>query len=64
MLGVCILGMVLSQLLWIAIAWNHALWDLRNVWLSSLPLLIGGGETVAEAIVFAIVADIAPEGKR
>ncbi|KAL1867715.1 hypothetical protein Daus18300_006271 [Diaporthe australafricana] len=63
-LGLCILGMVLSQLLWIAIAWNHAHWDLRNVWLSSLPLLIGGGETVAEAMVFAIVADVAPEGKR
>ncbi|KAI3395476.1 hypothetical protein diail_1262 [Diaporthe ilicicola] len=63
-LGLCILGMILSQLWWIAAAWNHARWDLRTVWLSSLPLLIGGGETVAEAMVFAIVADIAPEGKR
>ncbi|KAK2615413.1 hypothetical protein N8I77_002169 [Diaporthe amygdali] len=63
-LGLCILGMVLSQLLWIAAAWNHARWDLRTVWLSCLPLLIGGGETVAEAMVFAIVADVAPEEKR
>ncbi|KAI7777194.1 hypothetical protein LA080_003926 [Diaporthe eres] len=63
-LGLCILGMILSQLIWIAIAWNHTRWDLRTVWLSSLPLLIGGGETVGEAMVFAIVADVAPEGKR
>lgn len=63
-LGLCILGMILSQLIWIAAAWNHNRWDLRTVWLSSLPLLIGGGETVAEAMVFAIVADVAPEGKR
>lgn len=63
-LGLCILGMILSQLIWIAVAWNYKRWDLRNVWFSSLPLLIGGGETVAEAMVFAIVADVAPEGKR
>lgn len=62
-LGLCILGMVLSQLVWIATAWNHTRWDLRTVWFSSLPLLVGGGETVAEAMVFAIVADVAPEGK-
>ncbi|KAG6358864.1 hypothetical protein INS49_012383 [Diaporthe citri] len=63
-LGLCILGMILSRLIWIAAAYNHTRWDLRTVWLSSLPLLIGGGETVAEAMVFAIVADVAPEGKR
>ncbi|POS80555.1 hypothetical protein DHEL01_v201056 [Diaporthe helianthi] len=62
-LGLCILGMTLSQLIWIAAAWNHSRWDLRNVWFSALPLLIGGGETVAEAMVFSIIADVAPEGK-
>ncbi|KAG8168610.1 hypothetical protein KVR01_001359 [Diaporthe batatas] len=62
-LGLCIWGMILSQLIWIAAAWNHPRWDLRNVWFSALPLLIGGGATVAEAMVFAIIADVAPEGK-
>ncbi|KUI61057.1 hypothetical protein VP1G_08216 [Cytospora mali] len=60
----CIGGMIMSQFLWFGIAWNWKAWDLRYVWASSLPLLIGGGESVAEAIVFAIVADVAPEEKR
>lgn len=56
--------MVLSQLIWIVIAWNWRRWDLRLVWSSSAALLVGGGESVAEAMVFAMVSDVAPEEKR
>lgn len=63
-LGMCVLGMVLSQLIWAVIAWNWRRWDLRYVWASSAALLIGGGQSVAEAMVFAMIADVASEEKR
>lgn len=63
-LGLCVLGMVLSQLIWIVVAWNWRIWDLRLVWTSSAALLVGGGESVAEAMVFAMVSDVAPEDKK
>lgn len=37
---------------------------LRLVWLSSLFSLIGGGESVMSAMVFAMAADVANEGQR
>lgn len=63
-LGLCVLGMVLSQLIWIVVAWNWRLWDLRLVWASSAALLVGGGESVAEAMVFAMVSDVAAEERK
>lgn len=63
-LGMCVLGMVLSQLIWAVVAWNWRRWALRSVWASSAALLIGGGESVAEAMVFAMIADVAPQEKR
>lgn len=63
-LGLCVLGMVLCQLIWIVIAWNWRLWDLRLVWASSAALLLGGGQSVAEAMVFAMVSDVASEDKK
>lgn len=58
-LGLCVLGMVLSQLIWIVFAWNWWLWDIRFVWVSSAALLVGGGQSLAEAMVFAMVSDVA-----
>lgn len=63
-LSICVLGMILSQLIWAVVAWNWHRWDLRYVWASSAALLVGGGESVAEAMVFAIITDVAPEEKR
>lgn len=58
-LGLCVLGMVLSQLIWIVFAWNWWLWDIRFVLVSSAALLVGGGQSLAEAMVFAMVSDVA-----
>ncbi|CAN8106000.1 unnamed protein product [Discula destructiva] len=63
-LGLCVLGMILSQLIWIVAAWNWRLWDLRLVCASSAALLLGGGKSVAEAMVFAMVSDVASERRK
>lgn len=46
------------------VVWNRRRWDLRLVCSSSAALLIGGGESVAEAMVLAIIAAVAFEEKR
>ncbi|WAO89460.1 Hypothetical protein NCS54_00685300 [Fusarium falciforme] len=51
-LSLSILSMLLSQ------AYVEALWGL------GVPLLLGGGRSVAEAMVFAIIADVVPDKKR
>lgn len=63
-LGLCVLGMTLSSLWWIVVAWNSQRWSLRYVWTASIPTFIGGGQSVAEAMVFAIIADISSEKQR
>lgn len=56
--------MVISQLLWAVVAWNWRRWDLRFTWTSSAALLIGGGQSMAQGMVFAMITDIAPQNKR
>lgn len=61
-----ILGMTISQFIWIGTVWNGKVghWNLRYVWSSSAALLIGGGESLAEAMVFAMISDVTREDKR
>lgn len=63
-LALSVLGMVLSQLLWAVVTWNGQRWDLRYTWTSRAALLVGGGESVAQVMVFAMIADVAPHDKR
>lgn len=63
-LALSILGMVASQLIWVVIAWNWQRWNPRYTWTSFAVLLIGGGESVAQGMVFAMVADVTPKNKR
>lgn len=63
-LGLSVAGVAASQLLWAVIAWNGRRWALRCTWASPAALLLGGGESVAHAMVFAMIADVAPQEMR
>ncbi|CAG7560475.1 unnamed protein product [Fusarium equiseti] len=63
-LGASIFSMLLSQGYAMIICWQSDKIPLEAIWGIGVPLLFGGGRSVAEAMVFAIIADIAPESKR
>ncbi|KAI1056695.1 hypothetical protein LB507_002650 [Fusarium sp. FIESC RH6] len=63
-LGASIFSMLLSQGYAMVICWQSEKIPLEAIWGIGAPLLFGGGRSVAEAMVFAIVADIVPESKR
>jgi MFS family permease len=55
---------------WFKAAWIElvlALWQvlpLELVWLGSLSTFVGGGSSVANAMVFTVVSDVIPEAGR
>lgn len=63
-LGVSIFSMLLSQGYAMFICWQSARISIEAIWGIGVSLLFGGGRSVAEAMVFAIIADIVPENKR
>jgi MFS transporter, PCFT/HCP family, solute carrier family 46 (folate transporter), member 1 len=63
-LGMSILGMLLSQAYAMYICFQWRMIPLRAIWAMGAPLLLGGGRSVAEAMVFTIISDIVPESKR
>lgn len=56
--------MVLSQAYAMFICWKSEIIPLEAIWGVGVPLLFGGGRSVAEAMVFAIIADTVPDQKR
>ncbi|KAH7262173.1 major facilitator superfamily domain-containing protein [Fusarium tricinctum] len=56
--------MLLSQAYAIFICWKSEAIPLEAIWGIGVPLLLGGGRSVAEAMVFAIIADTVPNQKR
>jgi hypothetical protein len=56
--------MLLSQAYAMFICWKSEAIPLEAIWGIGVPLLLGGGRSVAEAMVFAIIADTVPDQKR
>ncbi|KAF4967146.1 hypothetical protein FSARC_5266 [Fusarium sarcochroum] len=63
-LGASIFSMLLSQAYAMFICWKSDSIPLEAIWGLGVPLLLGGGRSVAEAMVFAIIADVVPDDKR
>ncbi|KAG5656289.1 hypothetical protein KAF25_004565 [Fusarium avenaceum] len=63
-LAASILSMVLSQTYAMFICCKSEIIPLEAIWGIGVPLLLGGGRSVAEAMVFAIIADTVPDQKR
>ncbi|KAI8672487.1 hypothetical protein NCS56_00711600 [Fusarium sp. Ph1] len=63
-LSLSILSMLLSQAYCMIICWQWKKIPVEALWGLGVPLLLGGGRSVAEAMVFAIIADVVPDKKR
>nr|RBQ85723.1 hypothetical protein FVER53263_02768 [Fusarium verticillioides] len=63
-LGASILSMILSESYAMFVCWKSGMIPLEAIWCVGVALLFGGGRSVAEATVFAIIADTVPESKR
>ncbi|PTD03322.1 hypothetical protein FCULG_00009667 [Fusarium culmorum] len=63
-LGASISSMLLSQSYAMIVCWQSHNVPLEVIWGIGVPLLFGGGRSVAEAMVFAMIADVVPEDKR
>ncbi|KAJ4212232.1 hypothetical protein NW759_011921 [Fusarium solani] len=63
-LSLSILSMLLSQAYGMIICWQWKKIPVEALWGLGVPLLLGGGRSVAEAMVFAIIADVVPDKKR
>lgn len=63
-LTVSILGLLLSSVYSVVVLWKAEEISLRALWGTGAWLLVGGGRSVAEAMVFTIISDVVPERKR
>ncbi|RGP79133.1 major facilitator superfamily general substrate [Fusarium longipes] len=63
-LGASISSILLAQSYAMFVCWQADNIPLEAIWGIGVPLLFGGGRSVAEAMVFAIIADIVPDDKR
>ncbi|KAF4439665.1 MFS transporter [Fusarium acutatum] len=58
-LDASILSMILSESYAMFVCWKSDMIPLEAIWFVGVALLFGGGRSVAEAMVFAIIADTA-----
>ncbi|KPM42043.1 hypothetical protein AK830_g4524 [Neonectria ditissima] len=63
-LALSILSICLSQAYAMYICWQWKSVPLKAIWGIGAPLLLGGGRSVAEAMVFTILSDVVPAAKR
>ncbi|RSL74336.1 hypothetical protein CEP51_011603 [Fusarium floridanum] len=56
--------MLLSQAYGMIVCWQWKKIPVEALWGLGVPLLLGGGRSVAEAMVFAMIADVVPDKKR
>lgn len=59
-LALSLLSMLLAQGYTTAVLWQWKKLPLRAIWGAAGALLFGGGRSVAEAMVFTIISDVAP----
>jgi hypothetical protein len=62
--GLAITGIVLSQLFATIVCWFWKIFPLRLVWLAPVFQTIGGGQTVLQNMVFAILSDASDDSTR
>ncbi|UZP35906.1 hypothetical protein NXS19_003722 [Fusarium pseudograminearum] len=60
-LGASISSVLLSQSYAMIVCWQSGNIPLEAIWGIGVPLLFGGGRSVAEAMVFAMIADLYPK---
>ncbi|KAM0481436.1 hypothetical protein ACHAPX_003542 [Trichoderma viride] len=63
-LALSILSLFLSESYSLFICWRWRQIPLRAIWGSGAIILLGGGQGVAEAMVFTSISDMIPESKR
>jgi MFS family permease len=63
-LFVCIIGLLLQDVLIRCITWWPSIFPLWLVWFTPLTTLVGGGSTVASAMLYLAVADVVEERER
>lgn len=63
-LGLSVVGLFLSQAYADFVIWMSPRVPLTAIWGSGVPLLIGGGRSMAESMVFALISDIIPAARR
>ncbi|PON29280.1 hypothetical protein TGAM01_v201529 [Trichoderma gamsii] len=63
-LALSILSLFLSESYSLFICWRWRQIPLRAIWGSGAIILLGGGQGVAEAMVFTSISDVIPESKR
>ncbi|CAH0059176.1 unnamed protein product [Clonostachys solani] len=63
-LGLSVVGLFLSQAYADFVIWMAPRVPLTAIWGSGVPLLIGGGRSMAESMVFALISDIIPAPRR
>ncbi|KAH8130028.1 major facilitator superfamily domain-containing protein [Trichoderma asperelloides] len=63
-LALSILSLFISESFFLFILWRWRQIPLRATWTSGAILLLGGGQGVAEAMVFTSISDVTPESKR
>ncbi|KND88917.1 hypothetical protein TOPH_06502 [Tolypocladium ophioglossoides CBS 100239] len=62
--GLSILGLLLSKGYAMYVCWQWRTMPAEAIWGMGAPLLIGGGPSVAEAMVSTIMEDVVPDSKR
>lgn len=63
-LGLCISGTLLQDVIRKIVLWRPDVFAPRLIWSSSLATFIGGGDLVASAMIFLVLADVAPPAQR
>lgn len=59
-----LLSMLLSQSYAMVVCWQWEKIPMRAIWGLGVPLVFGGGRSVAEAMVFTIISDVVSDSKR
>ncbi|KAH7149603.1 putative MFS transporter [Dactylonectria estremocensis] len=63
-LAMSIFGLCISQAYTMYVCWQWRAMPLKAIWGLGAVLLLGGGRSVAEAMVFTIISDVVPGVKR
>ncbi|KAK5112042.1 hypothetical protein LTR62_004576 [Meristemomyces frigidus] len=62
-----VLGMVsfVLKIGWVqVVSWFWQAFDIKMIWLGTVPMLLSGGETVVTGLLFVVLSDIVPEADR
>ncbi|KAH7148841.1 hypothetical protein EDB81DRAFT_476966 [Dactylonectria macrodidyma] len=60
----CVFSLYMSQVYAMCVCWQWIAMPLKAIWGLGAVLLLGGGRSVVEAMVFTIISDVVPGAKR